>query len=205
MITEKVQQTAKTHSESDSTETPPLLTGEELYALGYVGRSELIQGKLVRMPPTGYSHGIIEGDVAAILRNFVRQHKLGYVLSGEVGIYTHRNPDTVRGADVAYVSNKRFAQIQSQSYLDVAPELIVEILSPGDSWTEIADKLEEYFAIGVQIVWLVNPKHQEVFVYHSPTEAECFTTEDRLSGGTVLPGFEVAVAEVFGSTTVCKS
>ena len=72
---------------------------------------------------------------------FAYHQKLGHVLVGEVGIYTNRNPDTVRGADVAYISKDRLAQTQSQSYLDVAPELIVEVLSPGDSWSEVIEKV----------------------------------------------------------------
>ncbi|GAG28444.1 unnamed protein product, partial [marine sediment metagenome] len=77
----------------------PLLTGEELFALGDIGRAELVKGELIRMSPTGHPHGYIEVNFAIDLGLFVRQHKLGRVLGGEVGIYTSRDPDTVRGAD----------------------------------------------------------------------------------------------------------
>jgi Uma2 family endonuclease len=179
-------------------EEAPLLTGEDLFVMGDLGRTELIAGRLIRMPPTGYAHGRIESKFDRILRQFVEQHQLGQVFVGEVGIYTRRNPDTVRGVDVAYVSNERVAQIKSQSYLDIAPELIVEVLSPDDRWDDVMDKLDEYFAIGVQLVWIADPKRQRVFVYHSPTDVERFTLNDHLTGGTVLPGLQVAVAEVFG-------
>ena len=180
-------------------EDVPLLTGEDLFAMGEIEWTELVNGRLIRMSPTGYTHGYIESNFAALLRNFVNQHQLGQVLVGEVGIYTRRNPDTVRGADVAYVSNERLAQITSRSYLDVAPELIVEILSPDDRWSDVMEKVDEYFAIGVQMVWIADPQRQQVFVYHSPTAVERFTLNDQLPGGTVLPGFQVAVAEVFGT------
>jgi Uma2 family endonuclease len=179
-------------------EDAPLLTGEDLFAMRDLGWAELVEGKLIRMSPTGYSYSRIETNFAAILRDFVRQRELGQVFAGEVGIYTRRNPDTVRGVDVAYVSNERVAQIKSQSYLDIAPELIVEVLSPDDRWDDVMDKLDEYFAIGVQLVWIADPKRQRVFVYHSPTDVERFTLNDHLTGGTVLPGLQVAVAEVFG-------
>jgi Uma2 family endonuclease len=177
----------------------PLLTGKDLFAMGDIGRAELIEGRLIRMSPTGYAHGYIEINLAGILREFVNQHHLGKVFGGEVGIYTHHNPDTVRGADVAYVSNERLAQIHSRSYLDIAPELIVEILSPDDRWDDLMDKLDEYFAIGVQMVWVADPKRQQIFIYHSVTEVERLTLNDQLTGGTVLSGFQVAVAEVFGA------
>lgn len=182
----------------DSCETTNLLTGKDLFALGDIGRTELVEGELIRMAPTGYLHGRIESKFDRILGTFVEQHNLGQVFVGEVGIYTHRNPDTVRGADVAYVSHERLSQAQSQSYLDVAPELIVEILSPDDRWSDVADKLDEYFEIGVQQVWVANPKRQEIFVYHSPIDVKRFAADEKLSGGEVLPGFEVVVAELFG-------
>lgn len=189
--------TGQAPSKPAQREVPALLTGEELFALGNIGRTELVQGKIVSMPPTGYPHGIIEGNIGRILGNFVRQHHLGRVLSGEVGIYTRRDPDTVRGADVAYISKERLSQGQSHSYLDVAPELIVEVLSPGDSWTKVIEKLDEYITIGVQSVWIADPSRQEVFVYHSLTDVTRFTTDDTLFDESILPGLEVSVAEIF--------
>ena len=178
-------------------EAPRLVTGEQLAQLGNMGRTDLVKGVIIHMSPTGYSHGRIEGNLGAILRAFVSQHKLGEVLVGEVGIYTARHPDTVRGADIAYISNERMAQVQSSSYLDVAPELVVEILSPDDRWGELMDKLSEYLAVGVQVVWVADPKTQSVYVYHSLNKVQHFSVEDALPGGEVLPGFGVPVAELF--------
>jgi len=104
----------------------------------------------------------------------------------------------VRGADVAYISHERLSQAQSERFLDVAPELIVEVMSPGDYWSEVMEKLEEYFAIGVQMVWVADPRRRQVYVYHSLTETERFNADETLSGGEVLPGFQAPVAELFG-------
>ena len=175
------------------------ISGEELFQLGDIGPSELIEGELVFLTPTGYPHGIIEGNFTRFLGDFIQKKRLGVVLSGEVGIYTKHKPDTVRGADVAYISKERLKQATSTSYLDVAPELIVEVLSPNDRWPAVTKKLEEYFAIGVLSVWIADPERQEVFVYHSPDDRQCFTTDDILRDDTVLPGFETAMSELFSA------
>ena len=181
------------------TNLSPPISGEKLFELGDIGPAELIKGEIVPMSPTGHLHGFIESNIGGLLRQFVQQHKLGRVLVGEVGLYTRRKPDTVRAADVLFISNERLAQVQSTSYLDVAPELIVEILSPDDSWSELMEKLEEYFSIGVQLVWLVDPRRQQVFVYRSLTDMEQLKIEQELSGAPVLPDLRLAVAELFAA------
>ena len=176
-----------------------LVTGEELFKMGDLGRTELIKGEIVYMSPTGYPHADYEGNFYAALRSFVRQNKLGRVFVGEVGIYTGRNPDTVRAADAAFVSRQRMAQVKSRSYLDVAPELVVEVMSPDDRWHDLMDKLDEYFAIGVQLIWVADPRQQQVYVYRSVTDVQRLSAADTLTGGEVLPGFSVPVADLFAS------
>jgi Uma2 family endonuclease len=175
------------------------LTGEELNKIGDIGRTELVKGEIVYMSPTGYPHGDIESNFSLVLKSFVRERKLGRVFGGEVGIYTHRNPDTVRAADVAYVSRERMAQVKSLSYLDVAPELVVEVMSLDDTWGNLMDKLDEYFAIGVKAVWVADPRTRQVYVYRSVTDVKRFTEHDMLPGDDVLPGFSVSVAELFAT------
>ena len=149
------------------------------------------------MSPTGDKHGSYEGNFYASLRAFVQAHPSGKVRVGEVGIYTGRQPDTVRGADVLFISNERYAQKKSSSYLDVAPELVVEILSPGDSWSEVMQKLREYFAIGVRLVWVADPQVRCVYAYRSLTDVREFAENDELPGDELLPGFAVKVAALF--------
>ena len=187
----------KSPLKSDQIKVSQPITGQELFQMGNLGRTELVKGKIIYMSPTGYLHGRVENRFGVALDAFVHKNKLGIVFVGEVGIYTHHNPDTVRGADVAYVSYERMSQIKSESYLDVAPELVVEVLSPGDSWSEVMNKLEEYFNIGVLAVWVVDPKKQHIYVYRSLTEVERFTRGDSLPGGEALPGFKIPLAELF--------
>lgn len=174
-----------------------LITGEELMAMSDIGPCELVEGRIVPMSPTGDEHGAIEANISAELLTFVRAQKLGKVRVGEVGIYTHRNPDTVRGADVLFISNERYAQKEFQGFLDVAPDLVVEILSPNDRWTEVTQKLREYFAIGVRLVWVVDPQARCIYAYRTLTDVREFSANDDLPGEDVLPGFSVKVARLF--------
>ena len=174
-----------------------LITGEELAKLGNLGRCELVEGRLVPISPTGDEHSGVEAAFGAILREFVRAHKLGKVRVGEVGMYVRRHPDSVRGADAIYISNERYAQKQPKSYLDVAPELVVEIMSPDDSWSEVMQKLREYFAIGVRLIWVADPRSRRVYAYRSMTDIREFAEEAELPGDDVLPGFAVHVAQLF--------
>jgi Uma2 family endonuclease len=173
------------------------VTGEALAAMSGLGPCELVEGRIVPMTPTGDEHGSCEGNFYATLRAYAHAHQLGKVRVGEVGIYTRRNPDTVRAADVLFISNERYAQRTSKGYLDVAPELIVEILSPSDSWSDVTQKLREYFAIGVRLVWVADPQARSVYAYRSLTDVREFTLNDDLPGDDVLPGFSVRVSDLF--------
>lgn len=179
-------------------QTDTLVTGEELLAMGDIGPSELVAGRIVRMSPTGFDHGTYEGNFYEHLKSFLRGRTLGSVAVGEVGIYTHRNPDTARAADVIFISHDRLAQRKARrGFLDVAPELVVEVLSPDDAWSDVTQKLREYFAIGVQLVWVADPASRTVYAYRSLTDVREFGEADELTGDDVLPGFTVPVARLF--------
>jgi Uma2 family endonuclease len=174
-----------------------LITGEELSRMADVGPCELVEGRIVYMSPTGDEHGGVEILIGSVLLAFAQSHNLGKVRVGEVGIYVGRNPDTVRGADAIFISHERYAQKRSSSYLDVAPDLVVEILSPHDAWSAVMQKLREYFAIGVRLIWVADPTARTVYAYRSIVDVREFTAQDELPGDDVLPGFAVPVAKLF--------
>jgi Uma2 family endonuclease len=175
-----------------------LITGEELARMGDVGRCELVDGRVVPMSPTGPRHGEVEARIAELLAQFVRPRGLGKVLTGEVGLYTRRHPDRVRGADVLFVSIDTYARRSpGLAYLDVAPELVVEVLSPDDRVVDVNQKLREYFELGVRLVWVADTETRSVSAYRSPTEAREFRVGEILPGDSVLPGFEAPVAAIF--------
>lgn len=140
-----------------------LITGEDLLALGDIGSSELIEGRIVPTVPTGSEHGWFESYLAHSLNSFVLRKKPGWVLTGEPGILIRRNPDTIRAADVVFVSKERIRRLP-RGFLEVAPELVVEIMSPSDPWQDIRSKLDDYFSIGVERVWIVEPDRRTVLV-----------------------------------------
>jgi Uma2 family endonuclease len=174
-----------------------LITGEALTALGDISPCELIDGRIVRKNPTGRSHAVLISNLVAALSVFARPRKLGQVLSGEVGIYTRRSPDSVRAADIAFVSRARLAGLSANGYLTVAPELIVEVTSPADRWQDVRQKLEEYFAIGVQRVWIVEPDKRTMLVYSASVDVRAYREGDILIGEGVLEGFTLPIGELF--------
>ncbi len=175
-----------------------LITGEELAQMGGLGRCELVDGRIVRMSPTNYRHGRIEFRIAAALDAYARPRRLGLVLTGEVGVYTRRDPDRVRGADVLFVTHDTYGRRSpALAYLDVAPDLIVEVLSPEDRVVEMNQKLGEYFEIGVRMVWVADPEARAIQAYRSPTDVRLFRETDRLAADDLLPGFDVSVASLF--------
>jgi Uma2 family endonuclease len=172
------------------------LTGEELHALGDTGPCELIDGRVVPMSPTGAEHGTVEGNIAFLLKTFVQPRSLGWVLTGEVGIYTRRSPDRVRAADVVFVSHERCSGLPA-GFLEVAPELVVEVVSPGDRWQDMRQKIAEYFAIGVGAVWVVDPGLRTVLVHASPTTILELAVGQTLAGTGVLEDLRLAVKDAF--------
>lgn len=184
-----------------TTPTVPLnsniLTGKEAYTLGDMGRYELVEGVIVSKSPTEPLHGKYESRLGFLLSTFVEQHDLGEVMVGEVGIYVQRNPDTIRGADVLYISHERLAQASPNDFLDVAPELVVEVMSPNDRWSEVRRKLREYFGIGVNVVMVVEPEEKAISLYRSLTDVQELATPDVLTLPDILPGFSLPLELLF--------
>lgn len=174
-----------------------VISGEELAQMPDVSSCELVEGKIVKMSPTGFLHGKVEMNIGFALLEYVRERGIGQVNSGEVGIYTNRNPDTVRAADVLYISHEKFSEVASKSYLDVSPEIVVEVMSPSDSWSEVTIKIQEYLNIDVKEVWIADPELQQIFVYQSIDQTKVFSIDDNLTSEKILPGFSMSLHDIF--------
>ncbi len=175
-----------------------LLTAEELLHMpddGY--KYELVDGRLIRMSPPGFDHGVIAVNVGAALKAFVTAHGLGAV-AVETGYTLARDPDTVRAPDVSFVRQERIAASgRTRAYWSGPPDLAVEVLSPDDRPKEIASKIREYHRRGVRLVWLIDPGHRTVSVYR-PDRAPVTLSEDHeVDGGDVIPGFRYPISKLF--------
>lgn len=173
------------------------LTGNMLWEMGEIGPCELVAGEVVFMSPTKPQHGKLEYRLSKLIGDFVETHNLGEIFVGEVGIYTQRNPDTVRAADVVFISHAQYERSAAGDFFTAAPELVVEILSPNDRWGEVRQKLREYFGIGVWGVLVVDTKESVIELYRSPTDVREFRPGDMLPLEEILPGFVLPVARVF--------
>lgn len=173
------------------------ITGEELFQMADIGPCELIDGAIVPMSPPGGEHASYTANITFYLMQYVKAHDLGRVVTGEGGLYTRRNPDRVRAMDAAFFSKQRLPGDPPTDYFEIAPEVVIEVISPHDRWQEVRLKMEEYFSIGVEQVWLVEPKRRTVSIYRSLTDITEFKEADTLTADGALMGFSVAVHQVF--------
>ncbi len=161
------------------------------------GPFELVEGQVVGMSPTMPIPAWYKYRLSRLLGESVEAGNLGQVMVGGVGLFTGRNPDTIRAADILFIANERLAQATPGTFLDVAPELIAEIMSPFDRWSNIRQKLREYFEIGVKVVLIVEPDEQVVSLYRSPTDVSEFRPPAVVPLDDVLPGFSLPLAALF--------
>ena len=175
-----------------------LLTAEDYLRLpGSLGRTELRRGVVVRMPPPGFRHGEVCGNVYFFISTFVREHQLGRALSNDSGIITQRDPDTVRGADVSYYSFRRVPKGESPvGYAGASPELVFEVVSPTNSRREITTKIGEYLNADVNVVCVVDPEFQTVNLHTAALPVEKLIGDQPLTFAD-LPGFSLPVRKLF--------
>ncbi len=145
-------------------------------------------------------HAKIEARIAKLLGNWLDQQppKTGEVHSGEVGCVLQHDPLITVGIDVAYfdydVAND---DSRGTSFIDGPPILAVEILSPSDTIEDITEKVEDYLAAGVALVWIVSPKFRTVEVHRPDADPELFNVQQTLTADHALPGFSTPVRAIF--------
>lgn len=173
-----------------------LITVEEFAELPDDGkRYELVRGVVREMSPTNQDHGEVGSQVSYLLRRWTKRRRVGRVRI-ETGHVLARNPDTLRGPDVSFVRYARDGDVDGP-WVKGGPDLAVEIRSPGDRQREIDERVADYLRAGTSLVWIVDPRKRTVVVRVAGAEDRTLTEADHLDGGDVLPGFRVAVREVF--------
>jgi len=175
------------------------VTADELLHMPDDGfRYELVQGELRRMNPAGNVHGRITIRITWRLAQYVEENRLGTAYAAETGFRLSSDPDTVRAPDVAFVSRARVEAVgEVEGFWPEAPDLAVEVVSPGDSFTDVEEKVFDWLDAGTKMVVVVNPRQRSATVYKSPSDISALAEADVLAGGDVLPGFELAVREIF--------
>ncbi len=177
-----------------------LLTLDEYSRLPDDGRrTELVRGRIVEVPPTYPYHGYVCGNVCRHVDQFVREHSLGRVMTNDSGVITERDPDTLRGADVAYYSFQRLPKgpLPRDSYVTAVPDLIFEVLSPSDRRSEVLRKVTEYLTAGVTAVCVLNPENGTAMVYRDNQDPEPFAAAADLTLPDVLPSFRSPLRQFF--------
>jgi Uma2 family endonuclease len=176
-----------------------LVTAEDLWRMSGQGENyELVRGELREMTPPGGIHGSTAVNFSSLLLGFVKEKKLGVVMV-ETGYKLASNPDTIRGPDISFLSTAKLSPGGlPDGYIEGAPDLAVEIVSPGDTASEIQDKVQDYLAYGTQMIWVVYPQQRIVIIHYPDGMARTLRETDTLSGESVIPGFSCQVAEIFG-------
>lgn len=159
---------------------------------------ELVQGELLAMSPTGGEHGLLCARIIARLQFYADEQDAGVVLSSETGFLLERNPDTVRAPDASFIRKEHLAERPIlRTFVPGAPDLAVEVISPGDSASQVQQKVQSWRAHGVQLVWVVEPNTQTVTVYRGDGTLSMLHRTDTLDGESVLPGFTYPLARLF--------
>jgi Uma2 family endonuclease len=183
-------------------ETPPetkIWTDAEFMALNRDGhRYEIVNGELIDMGNSGAKHGYVCSILMILLGGYVRLHKLGAMFDSSTAF--KMKSGNKRSPDVSFMAKERLQGLDDipDGFLEGAPDLAVEILSPSNTVEEIDKKIIEYFDNGSRLVWVINPKQNYILVYRNGQEPDRLVkSNDSLDGEEIVPGFNLPVAELF--------
>ena len=188
---------------SQSTFAPPeLMTAEEFYDWAHLPENidkpyELEDGEVVLMSRPGVEHGLVCWLVIALLTDYVRARRTGYILTNDTGLIVKRNPDSVRGPDVMVFMKPIPKRPVRKRHSEQTPDLVVEVYSPNDRPGKLNRRIRQYQDKGVPMIWVVYPEDRIVDVFSPGEPVLSLKESDTLSGGTALPGFDQKVLHLF--------
>jgi len=176
--------------------THPLMTAEELLATNIPNKNtELVRGRLVVRELSGAHHGITTAALAAQLGNHLHLTGAGLAVIA-AGFTLFRAPDTVRAPDIAFVRRERLPSRISDTYLELAPDLVIEVLSPNDRPGEILAKVADWLEAGSRLVWVIDPERRIGRIYRQDGTENSITADGQLDGEDVLPGFSCPLVSI---------
>lgn len=180
-----------------STVPQALVTAEMLEGMPDNARRELVRGVLSEMSPVGKGHGGVVMKLGSRLVQWSEAGSHGYI-GTEEGFILARDPDIVRAPDILFIRADRIDPTDNSSgYWTIAPDLVVEVVSPSESATDVNEKVQDYLAAGTPLMWIVYPRTRQVVAYLPGNQVKIFTQDDMLEHPDVLPGFRCSVAELF--------
>jgi Uma2 family endonuclease len=173
------------------------MTADELLAMPNDGiRRELVAGELREMTPVGRPHARTFQRINRSLDAHVLKHGLGEVY-GEYGYVLESDPVTVRAPDLSFVRTDRLRESSDEGFFTGVPDLVIEIVSPNDRLSELRAKVSEYLDAGTQMVVVANPQNRDVLVFRQGRTPLELTLDDVLQGEDVVPGWKLAVRDIF--------
>ena len=175
-----------------------LMTADELLLMprGDGRKYELVRGALVEKMPTGHLHAIVVIMIGTVLNLFVGPRNYGAVRGGEPGYLLEIGPDTVRAPDVSWIAPGRVPE-GTLNFPNLAPDLAVEVKSPGNSHPEMRRKAEMWLSFGVRQVWNADPEYTTITIYRADAAPVTLGEDDIIDGGDLLPGFTAPVWSLF--------
>ena len=175
--------------------TTRAMTEADLMALPDDGcKRELVDGEITVTSPAGPPHGRTNTRLSARLQMWAERHELGDVYCSSTGFWM--SSGNLRVPDVSFIARARLPLPGQRGFSPVPPDLAVEVLSPGDSGRYLLDKVGEYLASGVRLVWIIDPEDRRAVVYRSLTDVRTLAEDDELDGEDVVPGFRCRLAEI---------
>ncbi len=159
--------------------------------------SNWFEGEVIELSVPQKPHGAATANIGRILGNYTFKRRRGYCTSNDAGVILERDPDTVRGPDVAVYDDAEHFEDLHPKYGEVPPLLAVEVLSPNDRADHVQHKITDYLRNGVSLVWIVDPEVRTVTVYTPNNGPKVFEETQTLTGGDVLPGLKCKVADFF--------
>ena len=162
-------------------------------------RVELVRGVLVVREPAGARHGLVAMSLGIELGAHARRTGAGMVFAAETGFKLAGDPDTVRAPDVAFITTERFPLADTRGYPACAPDLAVEVLSPGDRPGDVLAKVGDWLSAGTRLVWVIDPERRLARVYRQDGSEALVPADGTLDGEDVLSGFSCPLAAVLGA------
>ena len=175
------------------------LTADEFLRLceQRVIKGELVRGVVRETVSANGEHSEVAAVLAAMFVNHIRPRRLGRVSTSDAGVLLERDPDTVREPDVAFISAEKLPlDVKVRGFYEVVPDLVVEIVLPGDSPAYVAERVAMWHSFGVPLVWAVYPIARTVAAHPLAGPAIIYTEDDTLDGGAVLPEFQCQVRDI---------